>query len=435
MDTLKNNQKNTHSGNSHFLAGVILLIITLFASGVFIQYTQKRVQTALQERTLQYQERENQIQNQIDMANTLYLAEANRINAESNDPLDPDYLVNQLYKLDDSVNEYERNNLAFYCLQGLLINETNALPAIKNLLINGHNFHLSLKKIYPSRTLRQEIMTLLISMKNRPAADLLSQLLPATQDAAEMRRLCETLLSVSDDYRPYCIKAAREIYDRLISEQKDTNANVSEIKSMRSILLQLLQDREFAVDLMEQKAWRKENGKVDSDLLLLSHEVLHDSIIPYCYEAMLYQQENHKEIDPFLAGIAQEYIAYPQASEIVLNSLKSIVSPSDRYRFVINLFPIDEDFSEKTGYIHFINNKETDNNSLKTTNSETIQKANDRLLFLNTVATEYGDDEIMLHLLDIIRSSLQHTASTDPGKGEWTVDDSTKEFIQDIMKR
>ncbi len=435
MDALKNNQENTHSGNSHFLTGIILLIITLFASGVFIQYTQKQVQTVLQEQTLQYQERENQIQNQIDIANTLYLAEANRINAEFHDPLDPVYLVNQLYKLDDSVNEYERNSLAFYCLQGLLLNGTNALPPIKNLLINGHNFHLSLKKIYPSRTLRQEIMTLLISMKNRPAADLLSQLLPATQDAAEMRRLCETLLSVSDDYRPYCIKAAREMYDRLISEQKDTNANASEIKSMRSILLQLLQDREFAADLMEQKAWRKENGNVDSDLLLSSHEILHDSIIPYCYEAMLYQQENHKEIDPFLAGIAQEYIAYPQASEIVLNSLKSIVSPSDRYRFVISLFPLDEDFSEKTGYIHFISNRETDKNNLKTTNSETIQKANDRLLFLNTAATEFGNDEIMLRLLDIIRSSLQHTASTDPEKGEWTVDDSTKEFIQDIMRR
>lgn len=435
MDALKNDRENTYFGNSHFLTGIILLIITLFASGVFIQYTQKQVQTVLQEQTLQYQERENQIQNQIDIANTLYLAEANRINAEFHDPLDPVYLVNQLYKLDDSVNEYERNSLAFYCLQGLLLNGTNALPPIKNLLINGHNFHLSLKKIYPSRTLRQEIMALLISMKNRPAADLLSQLLPAAQDAAEMRRLCETLLSVSDDYRPYCINAAREMYDRLMREQKDANANASEIRSMRSILLQLLQDREFAVGLMKQKAWCKENGKVDSDLLLLSHEVLHDSIVPYCYEAMLYQQENHKEIDPFLAGIAQEYIAYPQASEIVLNSLKSIVSPSGRYQFVISLFPIDEDFGGKTGYIHFINNKETDKNNLKTTNSETIQKANDRLLFLNTAATEFGNDEIMLRLLDIIRSSLQHTASTDPGKGEWTVDDSTKEFIQDIMKR
>ena len=435
MDALKNDRENTYFGNSHFLTGIILLIITLFASGVFIQYTQKQVQTVLQEQTLQYQERENQIQNQIDIANTLYLAEANRINAEFHDPLDPVYLVNQLYKLDDSVNEYERNSLAFYCLQGLLLNGTNALPPIKNLLINGHNFHLSLKKIYPSRTLRQEIMALLISMKNRPAADLLSQLLPAAQDAAEMRRLCETLLSVSDDYRPYCINAAREMYDRLMREQKDANANASEIRSMRSILLQLLQDREFAVGIMKQKAWCKENGKVDSDLLLLSHEVLHDSIIPYCYEAMLYQQENHKEIDPFLAGIAQEYIAYPQASEIVLNSLKSIVSPSDRYRFVISLFPLDEDFSEKTGYIHFISNRETDKNNLKTTNSETIQKANDRLLFLNTAATEFGNDEIMLRLLDIIRSSLQHTASTDPEKGEWTVDDSTKEFIQDIMRR
>ena len=82
MDALKNDRENTYFGNSHFLTGIILLIITLFASGVFIQYTQKQVQTVLQEQTLQYQERENQIQNQIDIANTLYLAEANRINAE-----------------------------------------------------------------------------------------------------------------------------------------------------------------------------------------------------------------------------------------------------------------------------------------------------------------------------------------------------------------
>ena len=236
-------------------------------------------------------------------------------------------------------------------------------------------------------------------MKNRPAADLLSQLLPAAQDAAEMRRLCETLLSVSDDYRPYCINAAREMYDRLMREQKDANANASEIRSMRSILLQLLQDREFAVGLMKQKAWCKENGKVDSDLLLLSHEVLHDSIVPYCYEAMLYQQENHKEIDPFLAGIAQEYIAYPQASEIVLNSLKSIVSPSGRYQFVISLFPIDEDFGGKTGYTMkakrtLVTAAQNGNKKIIVVTFNDCNDFNDHLFFYNKFFKEYNVENV-----------------------------------------
>ena len=206
-----NNQGNSKLDNKLFLVGVIILVASLCAAGGWIKKTQNQIQVSQKQQAQLQQKELEQLHNQVDEANSYYLAEANRINAESREPLDPDYLADQLYRLDNSTDEYKRNKLTFYCLQGFLINGTNALPAVKNLLIDGHNFDLDIKKIYSSRTLRQEIIALLVSMKNRAAADLLSQLLPVAQDAAEMRRLCEALLSISDGYRSYCIKAAREM--------------------------------------------------------------------------------------------------------------------------------------------------------------------------------------------------------------------------------
>ncbi len=438
MDELKNSQKNVNTGNKPFLAGVILWIVVLCASGAWIKHSQQQAVNDREQQQQRLREESDRLHTQLDEANALYLAEANRLNAESRDPLDPDRLVNQLYKLDNSLSDYERNKLAFYCLEGFLINGTNALPAIRNLLISDHNFDLNIKRLYSPRTLRQEVINLLISMKNRPAADLLSQLLPAAQDSKEMRNLCEALLSVSDGYRPYCIQAARAMHDRLVEEQKDTNANASEIKSMRSILLELLQDRDFAVDLMEQKAWRKENGGIESYVFSMSYKLLQGDIIPYCHEAALWQLENRKgkhfNMNPVLSELAKEYITHPLAPEIFFMGLKNDTLSSYKYDNLVSL-TLDKDFRANIGFFFWwppIDAGEIDSNVV---DPATIQKANDRLLFLDTVATQFGNDPQMMQAVEVLRSNLRHTASTDPDKGKWKADQSAEDLFKNLMNQ
>ncbi|MBR5978107.1 MAG: hypothetical protein IK033_03810 [Verrucomicrobia bacterium] len=442
MDELKENQGNNSAGNKPFLAGVILLVVVLCASGAWIKYTQQQNSYSQNQQRQRLQEESDRLHAQLDEANALYLAEANRVNAESHDPLDPDRLAAQLYKMDNSVSEYERNKLAFYCLEGFLINGTNALPAIKNLLISDHNFDLNIKRLYSPRTLRQEVINLLISMKNRPAADLLSQLLPAAQDSKEMRNLCEALLSVSDGYRPYCIQAARAMHDRLVEEQKDTTANATEITSMRSILLQLLQDKEFAVELMEQKAWRKNNG-IDSYLFSMSYNLLKEDIIPYCHEAALWQLEKQLENrkgnkyfgrDSILADIATKHITQPQASDILLMALKNDTITLSRYDLIFGL-SLEKGFRLKAQGMDWnraINKDEIDSNVV---DLEMIQKANDRLLFLDTVAAQFGNDPQIMQAVEIVRSNLRHTANPDPDKGKWIAEPSFREIRNNIHKQ
>lgn len=437
MDELKENQGNNSAGNKPFLAGVILLVVVLCASGAWIKYTQQRNDYSQEEQRQRLQEESDRLRAQLDEANALYLAEANRVNAESRDPLDPDRLAAQLYKMDNSVSEYERNKLAFYCLEGFLINGTNALPAIKNLLISDHNFDLNIKRLYSPRTLRQEVINLLISMKNRPAADLLSQLLPAAQDSKEMRNLCEALLSVSDGYRPYCIQAARAMHDRLVEEQKDTTANATEIASMRSILLQLLQDRDFAVDLMEQKAWRK-NGRIDSYLFTMSFNLLKEDIIPYCHEAALWLLENRKgkdfAIGYILTDIATKYITQPQASDILLMALKNDTMALSRYDLILGL-SLERGFRLNTqgrDWTRAVDKDEIDSNVV---DPEMIQKANERLLFLDTVAAQFGNDPQIMQAVEIVRSNLRHTANPDPDKGKWIAEPSFEEISNNIRKQ
>ncbi len=432
MNDSRNNQENIHSGNKPFLVGVILLVAIFCVSGAWIKQTQNHIQTDMEQLSSLQQMEAEQLRDQINKANSHYLTEANRLNAESYDPLDPDYLANQLYKLDNSTDEYKRNKLAFYCLQGFLVNGTNALPAIKTLLIDGHNFDLDIKKIYSSRTLRQEIIALLVSMKNRAAGDLLSQLLPVAQDAAEMRRLCEALLSISDGYRSYCIKAAREMYDQLASEK--TANNDSEIKSLRSILIEFLQDKEFAIDLMEQKVWCKDNGGVDDNLFIMSYKTLKDSIIPYCYEGTLYQQENHKEIDPNFLYIARNHISNPQSAEIIQICLTNSIFPTYPYECIIGL-SLDKSFRSNAGFYDYTPPIERGDIESNAIDPEVIQKANDRLLFLDAIAPQYANDEQMTSVIELVRSNLKHTASTDPNKGVWTTDESTKKSMSELMMK
>jgi cell division protein FtsL len=466
MDAQDNHRGSIKSGNKLFLAGILIAIISLCIAGAWIQHAQKQARSELEQLESKQKAESEQFQAQLNEANSRYLAEANRVNAEMHDPLDPDYLVNQLYKIDNQTDEYERNSAAFYCLQGLLLNGTNSLPAIKKLFINGHEFNLWIRKLNYYDSLRQEIMQVLVAMKNQQASDLLSQLLPVTQSPKELGTLCKILLSISDGYRPYCVKAAREMYDQRIQKQKEIgdaakekeirdqirslnnqndpkneeeikrlyelrskiSGNHSEILSLINIFIFTLKDKDFVNEVMSQKVWRQGDGEIEYNTFNMAKGLLKEEIIPYCYEAALYQQENHKEINFVLLGCARDYIAQPHAAEILLMNLKNDISPRDRYNSILEL-SLDKNFPKNIGQLDF--KAPAVEEESKAVEPEIIQKANERLVFLDTVAAQFGDDEFMMNLINLVRSNLRHTASTDPDKGAWVPDEAAKEFIKE----
>ena len=457
MDEPNLNKENTKSTSKPFLAGVIIMMAVLCAAGMWVKQTQKQAQAARDQQEQQFQEESAQMIGQIQEANSQYLAEANRINAEQHDPLDPETLIQQLYKLKDLPDRKERSPRAFYCLQGLLLNGTNALPALKNLLIDGYDFDLDVRPLYTSRTLRQEIASLLVSMGNRPAADLLSQLLPATQTVDELANLCKALMSVSDGYRPYCITAARDKYDQLIEKQKELtppktgllekavsflkpnnsgnsekfNANQQEIRKIYNLLFTVLRDEEFAIELLEKREWLQENGRIGSDLFSEATSILPpETVMDYCYEGYLHQKENHKKIDLFLITTATENIANPKATEILLAAMED-ASPLERYTGIMGL-SLDPGFGASLLVGTPMGRNRNRTSSFDAEDPNLIQKANDRLLFLDAVEAQFPDDEKMTRIVGLVRSNLQHTASTDPDKGTWVADEESKNFFQNL---
>ncbi|MBQ7590030.1 MAG: hypothetical protein IJU47_05025 [Verrucomicrobia bacterium] len=454
MDELNLNKENTKSSSKPFLAGVIIMMAVLCAAGMWVKQTQKQAQTERDNQEQTFREESAQMVERINEANANYLAEANRINAEQHDPLDPATLVQQLYKLKDLPDNKARSPRAFYCLQGLLLNGTNALPALKDLLIDGYDFNLDARPLYNSRTLRQEIASLLVSMGNRPAADLLSQLLPATQTVEELANLCKALMSVSDGYRPYCISAARDKYNQLIEKQKELtpqktgllekavsflkqdnsknseqlSANRQDLKKIYNLLFTVLKDEEFAIELLEKREWLQENGRIDSALFSEATAILpSETVMDYCYEAYLRQKENHKKTDISLITTATENIANPKATEMLLTELKE-ASPIERYTGIMGL-SLDPGF----GAALLIGS--SPRAAQRTSGAEDpnqIQKANDRLLFLDAVEAQFPDDEKLIRIVGMVRSNLQHTASTDPDKGTWVADEESKNFFQNL---
>ncbi len=454
MDEPNLNKENTKSTSKPFLAGVIIMMTVLCAAGMWVKQTQKQAQAARDQQEQQFQEESAQMIGQIQEANSQYLAEANRINAEQHDPLDPETLIQQLYKLKDLPDRKERSPRAFYCLQGLLLNGTNALPALKNLLIDGYDFDLDVRPLYTSRTLRQEIASLLVSMGNRPAADLLSQLLPATQTVDELANLCKALMSVSDGYRPYCITAARDKYDQLIEKQKELtppktgllekavsflkpnnsdnsekfSANRQEINKIYNLLFTVLRDEEFAIELLEKREWLQENGRIDSYLFSEATTILpSETAMDYCYEGYLHQKENHKKTAHSLINIAKENIANPKATEMLLAELKDL-NPMQRYSEIMEL-SLDPGFGAA---LLIGSSPRAAQRTSEAEDPEQIQKANDRLLFLDAVEAQFPDDEKLIRIVGMVRSNLQHTASTDPAKGTWVADEESKNFFQNL---
>ena len=465
MDKLNNNRENIQPDNKPFLAGIIIMIVSLCIAGAWIKQVQKQDQTKLEQWEQRQREESEQLHAQLNEVNTRYLAEANRVNAEMHDPLDPDYLIEQLYKIDNSTDEYERNSRAFYCLEGLLLNGTNSLPAIKMLFINGHEFSLWIRRLNYYDSLLQEVMHVLVAMKNQQASDLLSQLLPAAQNPKELGTLCKVLLNISDGYRPYCVKAVREMYDQRVQERKeigninnkeinerlrllreqDDAKNEDEMKRLRElrskissnesdilllveIFIYTFQDKDIVNEIMSQKVWCRGGGEIDYNMFGKAKRLLKEDIIPYCYEAALYQQENHQEIDIVLLGCATDYIAQPHAAEILLMNLKNDISPRDRYNSILEL-SLDENFPKNIGQLDF--KSPTVAKESKTVEPEIIQKANDRLIFLDAAAAQFGDDEFMINLINLVRSNLRYTANTDPDKGAWIPDEAAKEFIKE----
>ena len=457
MDEPNLNKENTKSTSKPFLAGVIIMMAVLCAAGMWVKQTQKQAQAARDQQEQQFQEESAQMIGQIQEANSQYLAEANRINAEQHDPLDPETLIQQLYKLKDLSDRKDRSPRAFYCLQGLLLNGTNALPALKNLLIDGYDFDLDVRPLYTSRTLRQEIASLLVSMGNRPAADLLSQLLPATQTVDELANLCKALMSVSDGYRPYCITAARDKYNQLTEKQKELtppktgllekavsflkpdnsgkseklSSNRLEINKIYNLLFTVLRDEEFAIELLEKREWLQKNGRIDSDLFSEATTTLpSETVMDYCYEGYLHQKENHKKTDYSLTNIAKENIANPKATEMLLAALED-TTPMQRYSEITAL-SLDPSFGASLLVGTPIPMRRNRTSSFDAEDPNLIQKANDRLLFLDAVDAQFSDDEKMTRIVGLVRSNLQHTASTDPDKGTWVADEESRNFFQGL---
>ena len=77
--------KKISSTNKPFLAGIIILVASLCAAGVWIKQTQKQVQAEQDQLTRLQKEEEAQLQTRLNEANAHYLAEANRINAANAD--------------------------------------------------------------------------------------------------------------------------------------------------------------------------------------------------------------------------------------------------------------------------------------------------------------------------------------------------------------
>lgn len=481
MDKLNNSRENIQLNNKPFLAGIIIMIVSLCIAGAWIKQVQKQAQMKLEQQEQRLKEESEQLHAQLNEANTRYLAEANRLNAEMHDPLDPDYLVEQLYKIDNSTDEYERHSVGFYCLRGLLYNGTNSLPAIKKLFISGHDYNIWFGGLVYYDTLRQQIMDILVTMKNQQASDLLSQLLPAAQNPKELGTLCKVLLNISDGYRPYCVKAVHEMYDqrvqerkeiedmlnekavanekeinkqlRFLSEQNDAknedemkrlrelqskvSSNKSDILSLIDIFIYTFQDKDFVNEIMSQKIWSLgEREREYYSIFLKAEWLLKENVIPYCYEAALYQQEKHQEIDSALLNCAKDYAALPQATEILLMNLKGDISPQERYESILK-FSFDKNFPRNIGKLDF-KTLETTGES-KPVDPELIQKANNRLIFLDAVAAQFGDDEFMINLINLVRSNLKYTADTDPEKGTWIPDETTitfiKEHLGDVMMK
>ena len=421
------NEKDIKSSSKPFLAGVTIMMTVLCAAGIWVKQTQKQAQTDYNQLAQKLEAETNQLREKINEASSQYLVDANRINAEQHDPLDPKTLIQQLYKLKDLPNNKARTPHAFYCLQGLLLNGTNSLPALKDLLIDGYDFNLDVRPLYSSRTLRQEIASLLVAMGNRPAADLLSQLLSVAQTVEELTNLCKALLNVSDGYRPYCISAARDMYNHL-TDLEQPSSDQQNIKKIYNLLFTVLCDEEFAIELLEKREWLQEKGKLDSTLLSEVKNALPSEIfMSYCYEGYLYQKENHRKTDSILLTTAKENIATPKATEMLLATLKDS-SPLERYSNVMGL-SLDPNFGAT---LLVGSSPHTVQQTSSTEDSNLIQKANDRLHFLNILEAQFPDDEKMTRIVGLVRSNLQHTASTDPDKGTWSMDEESISFFQNL---
>ena len=425
------NEKDIKSSNKPFLAGVTIMMTALCAAGIWVKQTQKQAQTDYNQMAQKLEAETNQLREKINEASSQYLANANRINAEQHDPLDPEILIQQLYKLKDLPNNKARTPHAFYCLQGLLLNGTNSLPALKDLLIDGYDFNLDVRPLYSSRTLRQEIASLLVAMGNRPAADLLSQLLPVAQTVEELTNLCKALLNVSDGYRPYCISAARDMYNHL-TDLEQSSPDQQNIKKIYNLLFTVLCDEVFAIKLLEKREWLQEKGKLDSTLLSeVKNALPSETFMDYCYEGYLHQKENHRKTDYILLNTAKENIANPKATEMLLATLKDSSSPFERYSSVMGL-SLDSNFGAT---LPVGLSPHTVQQTSSTEDHNLIQKANDRLLFLDAVEAQFPDDEKMTRIVGLVRSNLQHTASTDPDKGTWVMDEESISFFQDLANK
>ncbi|MBR5737418.1 MAG: hypothetical protein IKX90_02505, partial [Verrucomicrobia bacterium] len=208
-------------------------------------------------------------------------------------------------------------------------------------------------------------------------------------------------------------------------------SNEREIDSLRSTLLEILKDEELARAIMDQKNWRRNEGKIDSSLFTLTEDILRDSVIPYCYEAAQYQEENKKTVDPVLMELARKYIAQPQATEMILKEMREENSPVERYNSILKL-SLDKRFPKNVKRINFDAYKLKPAAGTELVDAETARMANERLTFLDAAAAQFADDEKMQRVIGIVRSNLQYSAGEGADMNAWIPDESIQKALHEI---
>jgi len=438
-------------GNSKFVIGIVILGLAICASGYWVKTSLDKSKRSLEQLVKEHSDEQALLEAKVEEARVRLLAETTWLDIQKLNPLDPRFLVQRLNELEMEETESDKNHRAFYCLQGLADAGTNALPAIKDFFISGVDTDLELPYFPHPHTLRQEMTAILCGMRTMESAALLSQLLPVTQTVTELENLCEVLLEISPEtYHSHCVKAARNMYrelmdhvEKYLSERAelqrqplssvdtleklnkvhlDPPKDVYSIYNTHNLLFKTLKDTEFAHTLMEEGAWMTKSvasGEevVNTRLFNSTRELLGEESIQWYYAAFMRVRENERAAektdkgimlqrrfyDDFFKEVAISYAGInPMATEMYFTLLREGNNMShweSHYRLVSNLENLDDYFATEP------------TQSLTGERKQSFLTA--RLGVLDTIASEYANDELMQEVIDLTRAGLERQASLD----------------------
>ena len=132
-------------------------------------------------------------------------------------------------------------------------------------------------------------------------------------------------------------------------------------------------------------------------------------------------------------SLAQKYIGQPQATEIILKTIKEKTSSADRCNSILNL-SLDKRFPKNINRINFDAYKIMPAAGTELVDAETARMANERLIFLDAAAAQFADDENMQRVIAVVRSNLQYIASEGADMNVWTPDESIKNELNKISE-